>query len=72
MPKPDGSMTALFVSQVQSSLVMAILSSVVAGIGIRIIWSNLKQTSSIFHKCQNQQIEEFCFAVTFLTVSDSH
>ncbi|XP_020831817.1 high affinity immunoglobulin epsilon receptor subunit beta [Phascolarctos cinereus] len=52
---------------VQSSLVMAILSSVVAGIGIRIIWSNLKQTSSIFHKCQNQQIEEFCFAVTFLT-----
>ncbi|XP_027717159.1 high affinity immunoglobulin epsilon receptor subunit beta isoform X1 [Vombatus ursinus] len=52
---------------IQSSLVMAVLSSVVAGIGIKIVWSNLKQTSSIFQKCQNQQIGEFCFAVTFLT-----
>ncbi|XP_036618677.1 high affinity immunoglobulin epsilon receptor subunit beta-like [Trichosurus vulpecula] len=52
---------------VQSSLVMAILSSVVAGIGIWIIWSDLKQISSIFYQCQNQQTGDFCFAVTFLT-----
>ncbi|XP_068964138.1 high affinity immunoglobulin epsilon receptor subunit beta-like [Petaurus breviceps papuanus] len=52
---------------VQGSLVMAILSSVVAGIGIRNAWFNLKKISSFFYECQNQETEDYCFAVTFLT-----
>ncbi|XP_044537924.1 high affinity immunoglobulin epsilon receptor subunit beta-like [Gracilinanus agilis] len=50
----------------RSSLVMAILSSVVAGFGIMILLFNMEQTSSVLHECQNQPIGDFCFAATFL------
>ncbi|XP_072494392.1 high affinity immunoglobulin epsilon receptor subunit beta-like [Notamacropus eugenii] len=52
---------------VQSSLVMATLSSVVAGIGIAMVWSDLKETSSIFYECQSEEVGDFCFAVIFLS-----
>ncbi|XP_074087500.1 high affinity immunoglobulin epsilon receptor subunit beta-like [Macrotis lagotis] len=51
----------------QSSLVMAILSAVTAGYGIRILWDNLKQTSPLLPNCKKQPYEDFCFAASFLT-----
>ncbi|XP_043829308.1 high affinity immunoglobulin epsilon receptor subunit beta-like [Dromiciops gliroides] len=50
----------------QSSLVMAILSAVVAGIGISILCSNLEETSSVMEECHDLPFEDFCFAATFL------
>ncbi|KAM8968639.1 high affinity immunoglobulin epsilon receptor subunit beta [Sarcophilus harrisii] len=52
---------------VQSSLVLAILSSVIAGAGINILSSNLNETLSVLKECPNHPMGDFCFTAHFLT-----
>ncbi|XP_074129313.1 high affinity immunoglobulin epsilon receptor subunit beta [Sminthopsis crassicaudata] len=52
---------------VQSSLVMAVLSSVIAGVGINILSSNLNETLSVLQGCPKHPMGDFCFTAHFLT-----
>ncbi|XP_051821195.1 high affinity immunoglobulin epsilon receptor subunit beta-like [Antechinus flavipes] len=46
---------------------MAVLSSVIAIVGITILSSNLNETLSVLQKCPYHPMGDFCYAAHFLT-----